>query len=224
MANDGRGAALLEPRRTLFHAVRRRLRHRHRQHLPGGRPLPGDVPVPVRRDHAAAPGASARAARQPLARRPDRRARRRHARGGGRPATDRRTHPRRRRFGGGLAGLSDRRPAAADLHDRRARHHRLAPGARVALDRREHAPERDRRHDLPLPDRHEHLSRGQLGRSHVARRGSAPGDGRLDAVATAEAPAGGGLAAGDGARRSRCSRRWECSSTETSTTSSRCRR
>ena len=48
VADDGRGAALLEPRRTLFHAVRRRLRRGRRQRLSGGCALPGDVPLPVR--------------------------------------------------------------------------------------------------------------------------------------------------------------------------------
>ena len=188
VVGDGRGPALLEPRGTLFRPVRRRLR-RDWSH-PGRRLLPGDVPLSVCRARAAARRAPARATPQHVARWPDRRPRRRDDRGGDRAATDHRDGPWRRRDGHRHAGLSNRRPAAVDLHDLRARHDRLAPGARMDADRREHAAERDRRLDLPLPDRHEHLSRGLSGRSDVARRSRPAGDRRLDTVAAAGETAG----------------------------------
>ena len=96
------------------------------------------------------------------------------------------------------AGVPDRRSAAADLRDRRARDHGLAPGAGVAADRGEHARERDRRLGLPVPDGDEQLPRRGLGAGAVADLGGAAGDRGVDAVAAADAPARGGLAAGVG--------------------------
>ena len=198
VAGDGRGPALLEPRRTLLRPVRRR-RRRGGGHA-GGRLLSGDVSLPVRRARTAARRAPARAASEHVARWPDRGPRRGDGRGGDRAATDRRRGSRRHRHGRGHACLPDRRSAAVDLHDRRARRDRLASRTGVAADRREHAAERDRRLDLPLPDGHEHLSRRLPGRSDVARRGGSAGDRGLDAMAAAGPTTNRGLAPGGGAR------------------------
>ena len=189
--------------------------------LPGGRLLPGDVSLSVCRARAAA-RAHLRELRLSLwldgligglGGGNDR--------GGDRAATDRRGGSRRRRHGRDHAGLSDRRPAAADLHDRRARYDRMAPGTRMAADRREHAAERGRRLDLPLPDRHEHLSsrapwpkpcgppQPSCWRSPPGPRGRRRGAG------------GWRIGGWWWCQRSRCSRRWAYSSTATSTTSSR---
>ena len=217
MAGDGRGRAVLEPRRTVFHAVPRRPGRRRRQRLPRRRPVPGDVPVHVRRADAARRRVSARAADQHVAGRPDRGPRRRHDRGRDRAAPDRGRRPWRHRLGRGLAGLPDRRHPAADLHDRRARGDRLAPGARVAADRREHAAQRDRRLDLRLPDRDRQLPGEHLARKPVAGRRGPAGRRRVDVVAAAGAPAYRGLAAGAGARAVAADRARGCSCTATST-------
>ena len=118
-------------------------------------------------------------------------------RGGGAAADPR---PRARRCGldGGRAGVPDRRPAAADLRDRRARDHGLAARAGVAAGRGEHAGERDRGLGLPLPDGDEQLPDRGLGAGAVADLDGTARDRGVDAVAAADAPARGGLAAGVG--------------------------
>ena len=106
MAGDGRGAAVLEPWRTVFHAVPRRPRQRGRQGLSRRCGVPGDVSVHVRRADAARRHAHARAAGQPVARRADRGSGRRRPGERADTAPDPRRRPQRHRLGRGFAGAT----------------------------------------------------------------------------------------------------------------------
>ena len=103
------------------------------------------------------------------------------------------------RLVGGRARVPNRGSAAAGIHARRARHDRLAPRASLAADRGLDARERGRGLRLPLPHRHRQLPCGRLDTGPVASLRSAAGDRRMDPLATARAPADGGLAIGVGA-------------------------